>query len=55
MREMRKAYEMLVGKPEGNRPRRRPRHRWEGNIRLDVMEIGWEVVNWMHLPQDRDH
>jgi hypothetical protein len=27
----------------------RPRHRWEDNIRMDLREIGWEVVVWMHL------
>jgi hypothetical protein len=27
--EMRKAYKLLVGKPEWNRPLGRPRHRWE--------------------------
>jgi hypothetical protein len=29
----RKAYRILVGKPEGKRPRGRPRRRWEDNIR----------------------
>jgi hypothetical protein len=32
----------------------RPRHRWEDNIRMDLGEIGWEVVDWIHLAQDRD-
>jgi len=32
----------------------RPRRRWEDNIRMDLREIGWEDVNWMHLAQDRD-
>jgi hypothetical protein len=27
--------------------------RWEDNIRMDLREIGWEGVNWFHLPQDR--
>jgi len=27
--EMRKTYKTLVGKPEGKRPRVRPKHRWE--------------------------
>jgi len=31
----------------------RPRHRWEYNIRMNVREIGWECVNWIHLAQDR--
>jgi hypothetical protein len=39
--EKRNAYRILVGKPEGNRQLRRPRHRWEDNIRMDFREIGW--------------
>jgi hypothetical protein len=27
---------------------------WEDNIRVDVKEIGWEGVEWIHLAQDRD-
>jgi len=41
-------------KTEGKRPLGRPRRRWEDNIRKDLKEIGWEVVDWMHLAQDRD-
>jgi hypothetical protein len=44
----------LVGKPEGKRPLGRPRHRWEDNIRIDLREIKWEVVGWVHLAQDKD-
>jgi hypothetical protein len=36
------------------RPLRRPRRRWEDNIKMDLREIGWEVVDWLHLAQDRD-
>jgi hypothetical protein len=25
------------------------------NIRMDLTEIGWEVVDWVHLAQDRDY
>jgi hypothetical protein len=32
----------------------RPRCREEDNIRMDIREIRWEVVEWKHLPQDRD-
>jgi hypothetical protein len=46
-------YKMLVGKPEGMRALGRPRHRWEG-IRMDLRDIGWEDVNWIHLAQNRD-
>jgi hypothetical protein len=41
-------------KPEGKRPRDRPRNRWEDNIRMDLREIGWEGVDWMHLAEDSD-
>jgi hypothetical protein len=30
------------------------RHRWEDNIIMDVREVGWDVVDWMQLGQDRD-
>jgi hypothetical protein len=32
----------LVGKPEGKIPLGRPRCRWEGNIKMDLQEAGWE-------------
>jgi hypothetical protein len=28
--------------------------RWEGNVRLDVRETGWDSVDWIHLTQDRN-
>jgi hypothetical protein len=34
----------LVGKPEGRRPLGRPRHRWEGNIKIDLPTVGWGRV-----------
>ena len=34
--ECRNAYKMLAGKPTGKTPLRRPRHRWKGNIRMDI-------------------
>jgi hypothetical protein len=44
----------LLGKPEGKRPLRRPRHRWEDNIKKDLREIGWGGMDWIDLAQDRD-
>jgi hypothetical protein len=44
----------LVRKPEGKRPLGRPRHIWEDNIRMDLREIRWEGVDWLHLAHDRD-
>ena len=35
------AYRVLVLKPEGTRPLRRPRRRWEDNIKMDLTEVGW--------------
>jgi hypothetical protein len=32
----------------------RPRHRWKDNIRIDLMEIEWEGMNWIQLAQDKD-
>jgi hypothetical protein len=46
-------YKILVGKQERNRPFGRSRHRWQNNITMDLREIGWEGVDWMHLPRDR--
>jgi hypothetical protein len=54
MGEMRSAYSILIGKPERKRPFGRLRHRWEDNIRMNLGEIGWKVVDWVHLAQDRD-
>jgi hypothetical protein len=44
----------VVGKPEGKRPVGTPRRECEDNIRIDLKEIGREVVDWMELAQDRD-
>jgi hypothetical protein len=42
-----------VRKPEGKRPHGRPWRRWEDEIRMDLREIGWWVVDWIQLAQDR--
>jgi ribosome biogenesis protein Nip4 len=44
----------LVGKSEGKRPLGKIRPRWEDNIKMNLRKIGYEVVDWMHLVQDRD-
>jgi hypothetical protein len=43
-----------VGNPEGKRLLRRPRHRWEDKIKMDLREIGFGGVDWIHMAQDRD-
>jgi hypothetical protein len=31
---------------------RKTRRRWEDNIRINLKEMWWEGVEWMHLAQD---
>jgi len=54
MGEERVVYRVLVGKPEGRRPLGRPRHRWVGNITMDLQEVGCGYMDWIGLAQDRD-
>jgi hypothetical protein len=42
-------YRLLVGKPEGKRPLGRPRRRWKYNIKMDLLEMGLNVVDWIGL------
>jgi hypothetical protein len=49
----RNVYRLLVGMPEGMRPLGRPRRRWIYNIKMDLLEIGLCVVDWIGLAQDR--
>jgi hypothetical protein len=48
------ACKILVGKPEGERPLGRPRHRWVDNIKMDLREIGWGGTDRIDLALDRD-
>ena len=47
-------YRVLLGKPEGKRPLGRPRHRWEGNIKMELKEVGCGRMDWIELAQVRD-
>jgi hypothetical protein len=53
MGEKRNVYRLLVGKPEGKRPLGRPRRRCIDNIKIDLLEIGVSVVDWIGLAHDR--
>jgi hypothetical protein len=52
--EMRNAYKILFGKPEGKQPLGRPKRKREDNIKVDLREMSLESVHWLHLVQDRD-
>jgi hypothetical protein len=54
MGEKGNANRLLVGKPAGKRPLRRPRRRWVDNIRMDLGEVGWGDVDWIDLAQGRN-
>ena len=41
-------------KPEGKRPLGRRRRRWEDNIKMDIQEVGCEIMDLIELVQDRD-
>jgi hypothetical protein len=49
MGEMRNAYKIFIRRPQRKRPLGRPRRRGKDNIRMDLREIEWEVVEWIHL------
>jgi hypothetical protein len=50
MWEKRKAYSLFVGKI----PLGRPRRRWMHNIKMDLIQIGLNGVDWISLVQDRN-
>jgi hypothetical protein len=46
-------HRVLAGKPVEKRPLRRPRRRWEDNIKMDLQKVGGGCGDWMELAQDR--
>ena len=54
MEQLRNAYRVLVGKPEGKRPLERPRRRWKDNNKMDLREVGCDPRDWIVLSEDRD-
>jgi hypothetical protein len=53
MGEKRNVYRLLIGKPEGKRPLGRPRRKQIDNIKMDLLETGLNVVDWIGQVQDR--
>jgi hypothetical protein len=49
MGEKRNTCTLLVGKPEGKRPLRRPSCKWMDNIKMDLGEKGWGGMDWICL------
>jgi hypothetical protein len=49
MAEKRRAYRILVGKPEGKRPLGRPGRSWIDNIKIDLRETGCDGMDWIYL------
>ena len=52
--EVRRAFKILTGAPARKKTLGRPRHRWEGNIRMDLTEIGINTRNWIDTVQNRN-
>ena len=54
MGEIRGACSVLVMGPDVKRPLRRPKDRWENNIKMDLQEVGWGATDWIDQDQDTD-
>jgi hypothetical protein len=54
MGEERGVYRISLRKPELYSPLARPRHRWEGNILMDLQEVVCGGMDWIELAQDID-
>ena len=48
-------FKFVTGKPRDKRPLGRPKRRWEGNIRMNLEEIGINARNWLDSARDRDY
>jgi len=47
-------YSVLVGRPDVKSPLGVSRHRWQGNIKVDLQVVGWRGMDWIDLAQNRD-
>jgi hypothetical protein len=54
VRLWRENYRVLVSNAEVKRPLDILRCRWEDNIKMCVREIGWEVVDWIFMTEERE-
>jgi hypothetical protein len=51
--EKRNSYSLLVGKQEGKRRLGAQRRKWMDKIKMDLVEVGFDVVDWISLAQER--
>jgi hypothetical protein len=49
------APKVFARKPERKLQLRRHSRKWKNNIKMDIKEIGWEAMEWIHLAQYMDH
>jgi hypothetical protein len=54
MGEGRNVVQGFDGKARRKKTTWKTKCRWEGRIKMDLREIGWGGVEWIHLAQDRD-
>jgi hypothetical protein len=47
-------YRVFVRKPEGKSPLLKPRRGWEDNIKADLQEVAFGIMEWIELAKDRD-
>jgi hypothetical protein len=50
--ERRVTHRALVEKTGRKRSLVKPRRRWEDNVKMDVIEIGWKGLNWIDVAQN---
>jgi hypothetical protein len=43
----------MMRNPVRNETLERPRHRWVDNIKVDLVEVEWGVLEWIGLAQDK--
>jgi hypothetical protein len=55
MGEMRSAYKIFIGRHEGKKAFGRPSRICEDTIRMHLGVTEWEIVDCIHLVQDREY
>jgi hypothetical protein len=59
MGEDKVVHRVLVEKPERKRPLGRPKHRWEDNIKMDLLDVGGGVMGtgwrWLRIGTGGGH